>query len=313
MNEYLRIAEEALRFAGHPLSARQILGTAFHLEIVPEHLFGRTQHKTLQARLSEDILRNRGRSLFYRTSPGVFFLRELNGIGERRYPEIVARRRARDLRFRDVLSISWDNDGSHSKWRNFHDFAKLIVGSQFFYQDYATTDPASIRIWACSVVEREGYFLSYRQGSYRETRDAFLKPRTIGFYAPVVLSDLDLFSLDDGGVTQAALKIAALDLDVSVSGGWDLSLAVQRLGFLITRSADGGWDALGVIKLAAPPWFDPATQKLSINDVRWLDLATVNHLDDFDPWSYEIFKRLASLSDNEAALANGDSSTEINQ
>jgi len=55
----------------------QILRAAYDLQIVPRDLYGKTQHKTLQARIAEDILRNRGRSEFVRTERGRFFLRSL--------------------------------------------------------------------------------------------------------------------------------------------------------------------------------------------------------------------------------------------
>jgi hypothetical protein len=65
-----------LRAARRPLSPRAILAAAYRAGIVPNHLFGKAQHKTLQARLSEDILRFKLDSRFYRTDPGIFFLSE---------------------------------------------------------------------------------------------------------------------------------------------------------------------------------------------------------------------------------------------
>lgn len=77
MDSYLAIARAVLNSSRQPLSARQILKTAHQLQLVPRELFGRTQHKTLQARLASDILRRRSSSEFYRTGPGRFFLRAL--------------------------------------------------------------------------------------------------------------------------------------------------------------------------------------------------------------------------------------------
>ena len=76
MNSYLQIAQSVLQKSRQPLSAREILDAAYRLQLVPEHLFGKTQYKTLQARLSEDLLRNRKRTIFARTGPGRFVLRE---------------------------------------------------------------------------------------------------------------------------------------------------------------------------------------------------------------------------------------------
>ena len=77
-DSYLEAAQAVLRARGKPLSAREILYDAKKYGFLAPHLHGATMHKTLHARLSEDILKPRFRSIFYRTSPGVFFLRELS-------------------------------------------------------------------------------------------------------------------------------------------------------------------------------------------------------------------------------------------
>lgn len=107
-DSYLEIAEAVLRRARTPLSTRQIMDLAFLSGVVPTHLHGSTQYKTLGARLSEDILRLKRRSRFFRTKPGRFFLREF--ISDKTLPvehrtPIVAARRRRQLRRKNVASI----------------------------------------------------------------------------------------------------------------------------------------------------------------------------------------------------------------
>jgi hypothetical protein len=95
MSTYLDLAERVLRDARKPLTAIQMLRQMYAMELAPSHLHGRTQHKTLQARLSEDILRHRNSSRFYRTAPGKFFLRALMDdptIPEKERRPIIARR-----------------------------------------------------------------------------------------------------------------------------------------------------------------------------------------------------------------------------
>src|SRR5689334_7283892 len=75
-NRYLAMARLILRARRVPLSARDLVQEAEKLGLMPADLGGKTQHKTMQARLSTDILFNRERSFFYRVSPGRFFLRE---------------------------------------------------------------------------------------------------------------------------------------------------------------------------------------------------------------------------------------------
>src|SRR5262245_60488185 len=100
MNSYLTIAAKVLREARQPLSASQILKAAYQLQIVPATLYGKTQHKTLHARLAEDILRHRNKSIFIRTEPGRFFLRSLlhdRTISPRHKKEYIAPLRADQL------------------------------------------------------------------------------------------------------------------------------------------------------------------------------------------------------------------------
>ena len=90
-----------IRQARRPLSPSEILAQAYVHAVVPAHLFGKTQEKTLQARLSEDISRLRERSLFFRTNRARFFLREF--LGEPTIPtvfqtEYLARPRRKDLK-----------------------------------------------------------------------------------------------------------------------------------------------------------------------------------------------------------------------
>jgi hypothetical protein len=72
-DSYLEAAQTVLRARGKPLSAREIVYDAKKYGFLAPHLHGATMHKTLHARLSEDILKHRFRSIFYRTSPGIFF------------------------------------------------------------------------------------------------------------------------------------------------------------------------------------------------------------------------------------------------
>ena len=58
------------------MTAKAILNAAYRTGIVPDHLHGKTQHKTLQARLSEEILHFKRDGRFFRTEPGFFFLTE---------------------------------------------------------------------------------------------------------------------------------------------------------------------------------------------------------------------------------------------
>lgn len=77
-NSYLELAEEVIKARGKPLSARSILAEAKRFGLMPDHLTGSTMHKTLQARISDDINSHHEFSKFYRVGVGTYFLRELS-------------------------------------------------------------------------------------------------------------------------------------------------------------------------------------------------------------------------------------------
>ena len=100
MDSYLEIAERVLKAARRPMTAKGILNAAYRAEIVPDHLHGKTQTKTLQARLSEDILHCKRDGRFFRTKPGYFFLTKFESdpiISDKFKDHFSARRRTRDL------------------------------------------------------------------------------------------------------------------------------------------------------------------------------------------------------------------------
>lgn len=73
-SKHLHAAETAIRHAGRPLSSRELVHIIEKLAL--GHFNGATPHKTINARLSEDILRKGENSVFMRTAQGRFSLRE---------------------------------------------------------------------------------------------------------------------------------------------------------------------------------------------------------------------------------------------
>src|SRR5258708_4490978 len=72
---YLRVAEIVLGKSRVPLNAREIVDRGIEQGLFGDHIMGRTPQKSMQARLSMDIL-NRGHdSRFVRTARGRFTLR----------------------------------------------------------------------------------------------------------------------------------------------------------------------------------------------------------------------------------------------
>lgn len=294
MDSYLEIAAKVLRASKRPMSARAIISAAYRAGIVPDHLYGQTQYKTLQARLSEEILYNRQNSLFYRTEPGVFFLSEL--ISDPAVPEkykraFPARRRTRDLLNKPSLAMSRWYVVSHRfhQFQNWHDLVRDAEEQDALkYVDPKNAGDDYAIVWSFSLVRRAHSVLSYRVGRYRDDRDQFANRRTIGFPGIVGFQDHTLFSEGDYGAAEGALDALLTDLDLSLrtftnDGQIELPSSTHVLTIDEDRSKP---IVLLIMEWKCPDWFEPTTRRLSLNDVNWLDLSLrTNNIDDFEPWS----------------------------
>ncbi len=299
MDSYLQIAEAVLRATRRPQTAREILDVGYTSDIVPAQLYGKTQHKTLGARLSEDILLRRERSVFFRTEPGRFFLREFltdTSLPEQYRTPLIARRRTRELHKSMVLAFSRGAlkhlNGSAFKSET---VLALLKSSAFHYapdvQHRALDD---VVVWSFVMVTRDECVLTYRHGRYREGRDAFLKRRSVGFFTPVVDQDWSLFDKDDHGIVSSGVNAVTVDLDIptnsKIEHNIDRSATLDH--FFLYGENGNPTDLLAVIHFECPDWFDPVKRRLAINDLSWMSLKTqVNHIEDFDPWSQSLLQR----------------------
>jgi hypothetical protein len=276
------------------LSALEILRIAYREGIAPDHIQGRTQHKTLQARLSEDILRYRDGSKFYRPSPGKFFLHAMKDdplVPESDRRAIVARRRRRDLPQHHALAFRKPliaKEAAKTGEIAMNSFVKLIERGCYHYAvSSRRVRSDEVLVWSFVVVVKAGHVLSYRAGPYREQRDSFMSKRVIGFYSPVVETDMTLFDQADHGVVWSGMKALASDLDLYDDVAWRALNANSKLQTVVYSQVDGETDnLLAVVSFSCPDWLEPTSTRLAINDLQWIDLRMpINYEEDFDPWS----------------------------
>lgn len=277
------------------MTAKAILDAAYRAGIVPQHLFGKTQHKTLHARLSEDILLHRSSSVFFRTEPGYFFLSELiadPSVPDRYKEPFPARRRTRDLRRDLTLHISLAFLESNSKLRNrgWDDFvANAIAEDALQFKTPNNPDRGEAEVWTFTLVRRTAQVLSYRMGRYRDDRDAFANKCSVGFPGVVTNSDRTLFSQEDFGVRDNSLNVILADLDLSVTAFKDTYDRIEKpdpLFSLLVEGKEGSPVLLLLMEWKCPDWFEPVARRLSINNPCWLDFTVrPNNLEDYEPWS----------------------------
>lgn len=294
LDTYLEIAQIVLRAERRPMSPRSMLAAAYRVGLVPPHLHGKTQHKTLQARLSEDIISRREHSPFFRTAPGRFFLREF--LTDESLPEdfrrpVPTRRRSRELVRGPALAVA---QGDLESLANGHAalpptaIFSLLKSNRYYYEDPREKKDDSVFVRSFVCVYRNTNVLTYRLGRYRDDRDTFMSRRSIGFSTFVHLDEHTLFNFEDYGIVDAGVRATKVDLDIPEVSPPDEQMAALSY-FIWTGEQGTAGDLLAVVRFECPSWFEPVKRRLALNDLRWLDITQpVNNIDDFDPWSRSI-------------------------
>jgi hypothetical protein len=292
MDSYLDLAARVLRELRRPLDARQILKTAYQMSIVPKDLYGKTQHKTLHARLAEDIRRGRMRSAFIRTDPGRFFLRAfLNdaSIPVRYKREYPAPPRADQLRNFDILCFRRSD-------------AQTISTGQLIDASILDASPMLTRRLS-EVHGVEGYMflrtfvIMLRSGSFVLRRSAFGLQDTIeaksslGSIGFVKARDKTMFSEDVYGIAEASLRTLSEQLELEPN---DVNFIHSRrlitlMGLIVAPSQTGENSLLAVTICRCPETFDPIARYLDHGAVYWHPIESkINDWSSLDPWSREL-------------------------
>ena len=207
MNSYLQMSRSVLSKSRSAMSAREILDAAYRLQLVPEHLFGKTQYKTLHARLSEDILRNRNNSVFTRTAPGRFALRHpLDSDGETR-GEYVAPQRSYQLKQFDVFCAEVHELASYTRQTGSLILFRLI--SPLFRKQMslrrADKDKSLARLRLLVIIRFKDRILTVTALDANDTGAG----RSLGFLGYIKGDDANLFSVESFGVDAAARRTVA--------------------------------------------------------------------------------------------------------
>lgn len=298
MSAYLEIAETVLLNQRRPLTARAILRLAFGTGDVPHHLYGRTQHKTLQARLSEDILSRGDRSPFFRTEPGKFFLRRFlydENIPSKYRQEMTAPRRRRSLFRGAALAISPEKATAlvDEKRLTFDRLTSALASGGAQYVKSFKKKSDLVIVLGCAIVVRDGRVLSYRSGAYRAISEADVQKRSVNFSTLISNLDPDLFSTDEFGIIDASVRAALYDL-----GFQGRSYAPAHRDFHVNSVSPMNYEFAGrravvvIVKIGAPDWFEPWRRRLSISDFRWVDPEVPENLpESFDHLSKEVLDR----------------------
>lgn len=303
-DSYLEIAEAVLKLVRRPMSTREMVKLAYLHRIMPPHLHGKTQHKTLGARLSEDILTYRTRSRFFRNRPGKFFLREL--IKDKTIPSefrstVVARRRKRELKRNNVLCID------PNKLKNYaiqsgviispDEWSALIKTNAISYEKYDNAREKGLYpAMSYPIIMRNEEILIHSKGAYAESRQNYVGKLMIGFPIPICHDDLTLLDQDDHGAISAGLTAVAMDLDLEFSPEFPaFEQSADLIGIVAAPSDETGIVLFAVVSVTAVERFQPSGRRLAVGSLHWRSLGQSDiSSGDFDPASMFLMEKLGT-------------------
>jgi len=306
---YLDVAERVLARHRRPLSSRDLVNLGIEDGFV-ESWDSNTPQKSMQARLSIDILEKGEESRFIRTERGRFYLRHLLGLPLSKNQDLLSiaeqppnyarpfttLRRTYPSPLEYVLTIPRKHYERQLDFQGLRlltpeRLAKLIDPNIIAYIPRIRAETLDDRkqVLTYILVRHKNKVLSFRRGSYNNIA-AFLRgSRCIGFGGHVTEHDHTLFSHNDLGIRSSALRELAEELSHEISHEISDRELIYR-GVINDDSSDVGkrhvavvfeyrvkdWDA----------WSKPQRGEASINQLDWIDVSRDEiDLNEFEYWS----------------------------
>ncbi|MDZ4086946.1 MAG: winged helix-turn-helix domain-containing protein [Tabrizicola sp.] len=206
-SRYLEVARKVISVRGRPLTAQEILHDAARYGLMPADLSGETMHKTLQARITEDISEHRDHSAFYRTGPGIYFLRELSDdptLSPDVRREFSSPGRTRPPSQGRVLHYLPAMPSHGLESTSAAELVKLLKKSGR-YSSMDQLPEGAIRIGTFSIIRQKDAYFTYSLGKHSPFSEDIGK-FSIGLRRYIDEFDRDLFSADDFGIDMSAAR-----------------------------------------------------------------------------------------------------------
>jgi predicted NUDIX family phosphoesterase len=237
---YLRVAEIVLADALSPLKAREIVDRGIERGLFGDHVLSQTPEKSMQARLSMDILNRDGQSIFVRTGRGRFTLRSKLLDDSHRYEETraghttpayeyVAERRVLRTPKEEVLCVHECAFGDVLTFQGIDTDAVPILACLLSDQNesYVPRSDAEMRNnakqFVTYVLVQCGQRLLFFKRSYLSRAAEFLQgSKCIGFGGHVSAADVDILTRGDRGLSACARRELTEELhlpEIATRGG----------------------------------------------------------------------------------------------
>jgi predicted NUDIX family phosphoesterase len=305
-SEFRLVAEQVLRRQKRPMRARDIWDEGVRQGLFSDRLAGKTPIQTMKSKLSVDIRRRGAGSIFVRTGPGKFFLRDLLDESLEAYDSHPWQPPPSQEKVVVFPTEVLDGVGRFQGIRqNFtRTFDALFASSVCFAMDRtrAESDNNNKQVLTYIMVRRGKELLAYRRGVYNRTEDMLRGRDCVGFGGHVNHLDANLFSsgTDAGTVVQAAARELVEELQLPIEDAkrvWS-GEGLKIIGLLNDDSSSVGRRHFAIIfeyqVLNSPYWDRPLRGEKSITQLRWLSPESgVVQLSGFEYWSQLVMRNFA--------------------
>jgi len=327
---YLRVAETVLSKASSPLKAREIVDRGIDQGLFGDHVMSRTPEKSMQARLSIDILTRGPQSRFARTSKGRFTIRaklanatlvpESPNDSDGPTTEYLAERRVLRTPKEEVLCVK---ESSFSELLTFQgvdtDPGEILTqllqpkNIEYVARSEAETRNDAKQFVTYVLVQCGQRLLFFKRSYLSRAAEFLLGSKCVGFGGHVSAADMDILSHSDHGLSFCARRELSEELRLpdktrrgAIRDGLHLpshetlklfqGVPLERLAILNDDSSEVGRRHVAVVYRA---WLSDWTQAKqlqkgdsSIKGIGWIDLSrdTVD-IAEFEYWSQLCLRR----------------------
>lgn len=298
-NSYLKIAADVLCVVRKPMSAKEIVGLAIERGMMPKHLYGKTPHKTMQARLSEDIVARQRASAFFRTGAGEFFLRSLQSdesVPSEYKQEYIAPRRKLQLPREYILTTKsqlWEREFSAFEGIPIARFDNDDLRHLFDYMTIGDIHKHTSHIPVISfvVVHKFSRILTHIVGRFRTSDDVLHGARSIGFGSYVQEQDNGFLYDSKLGIIESGVSAlcqgAGLPADLAERARYNAEIVPRA--FIRSKTHEGRDAVFLIADFECPEGFDPGRPNLSFTGLSWLKSTQIpNDVSNFDPVSRQM-------------------------
>lgn len=293
-SEFLRVAQKVLETEKRPMRPTEIVSEALRKGFFSDKISGKTPHQTMKSKLSVHVRKRGGDSIFVRTSPGKFFLRNLLNSNEEVYLSPPFSKPKSDERVM-VFDNDWFDEkkrfqGIKPTWKKL--LKEINSENVFSYMNRleAENDNGYKQVLTYIMVTRKKKILSFKRGNFNRVEDFLKGLRCIGFGGHVAQDDNNLFSKDKG-ITDCAIRELKEEIRFPKQDKKRLELGrgLSCVGVLNDDSSIVGQRHIAFIfkyeVSGSDEWIKPVRGENSITQLHWLDADTKFPISDFEYWS----------------------------